>query len=63
AQLLKLTIGLARVRAVTSGLKAPLAALFDDHCAAHAVRYFVTVFAAGTLWPMTFAWFARLGRK
>ena len=62
-QLLKLTLGLALVLAVKGGLKAPLAALFGDHCAAHAVRYFATVLAAGTLWPMTFAWFARLGRK
>ncbi|MBQ2829895.1 MAG: phosphatase PAP2 family protein [Oscillospiraceae bacterium] len=63
AQLLKLTLGLALVLAVKSGLKAPLAMLFGDHCAAHTVRYFATVLAAGTLWPMTFAWFARLGRK
>lgn len=63
AQALKLVLGLTFVLFVKSGLKAPLLSLFNDHCAAHAVRYFATVIVVGTVWPMTFAWFARLGRK
>ena len=29
----------------------------------HAIRYFFVVLLAATVWPLTFRWFARLGRK
>ncbi len=63
AQLLKTALGLGLVLAVKSGLKAPLEALFAGHMAARAVRYFLLVLVAGLLWPMTFRWFGKLGRK
>ena len=63
AQILKAVLGLARVLIVKSLLKAPLEALFAGHMAARAVRYFLTVVAAGVLWPMTFRWFGKLGSK
>lgn len=63
AQILKLALGLALVLAVKSGLKAPLNALFGGHMAATGIRYFFVVLAAGILWPMTFRWFAKLGRN
>ena len=63
AQILKTLLGLLVVLAVKEGLRSPLDALFDGHLAARAVRYFLVVLAAGSLWPLTFRWFSRLGRK
>lgn len=63
AQLLKAVLGLGIVLLVKEGLRAPLDALFAGHMAARAVRYFLIVMVAGGLWPLTFDWFSRLGRK
>lgn len=63
AQILKAVLGLAVVLLVKEGLRSPLEALFVGHMAARAVRYFLIVLVAGIVWPMTFGWFARLGRK
>ena len=63
AQILKAVLGLALVIAVKELLRAPLDNLFDGHMAARAVRYFLIVVTAGVIWPMTFGWFSRLGRK
>jgi len=63
AQILKAVGGLAAVLAVKEGMRAPLNALFSGHLAARAVRYFLIVTVAGIVWPMTFRWFSRLGRK
>ena len=62
AQILKLVGGVAIVLAVRLLLKSPLNALFGVNIGC-GVRYFLMVIAAGILWPMTFGWFARLGRK
>lgn len=62
AQVLKITGGLAVVLAVKGGLKAPLAAIMPEP-AARSVRYFLVVVTAGLLWPLTFRWFEKLGRK
>ena len=63
AQVLKTVVGLALVLAVKEGLKAPLELVFGGHMAARAVRYCAVVLMAGIVWPMTFARFAKLGRK
>ena len=63
AQILKAVLGLAIVLAVKEGLRAPLDAIFGGHLASRAVRYFLVVAAAGILWPLSFRWFAKLGRK
>ncbi len=63
AQIPKLLIGLALVLGIKAGLKPVLNLIFDGHGAAHAIRYFLTVVAAGCGWPLTFKWFARLGVK
>ncbi len=63
AQLLKILLGLGIVLAVKEGLRSPLEALFAGHLAARAVRYFLIVVVAGLLWPMTFRFFAKLGKK
>ena len=62
AQILKVLVGLGLVLAVKSGLKTPLNALFGESVG-RAVRYFLIVIVAGTLWPLTFKWFAKLGTK
>ena len=62
AQILKFLGGLVLVLAVKSVLKAPLELLFQAP-SARMIRYFLVVLAAGLLWPMTFPWFSRLGRK
>ncbi len=63
AQILKAALGLGAVLAVKSLLKSPLEAVFAGHMAARAVRYFLVVLFAGILWPVTFRWFAKLGKK
>ena len=63
AQALKVVLGLALTVALRAVLKAPLLALFGGHNAAHLLRYFLMVLFAGGVWPMTFRWFGRLGRK
>lgn len=63
AQILKAVLGLAVVLAVKEGLRTPLEALFSGHLAARAVRYFLIVMVAGVLWPMTFQFFSKMGKK
>jgi len=63
AQVLKVVLGLLVVLAVKEGMRGPLEALFGGHMAARAVRYFLVVLSAGTLWPLTFGWFSKIGRK
>ena len=62
-QILKTVLGLGIVLLVKEGLRTPLEAMFAGHLAARAVRYFLIVAVAGILWPMSFRWFGKLGRK
>lgn len=62
AQILKVIIGLALVLGVKSGLKAPLEAVFGEF-PGRSVRYFLIVIVAGIVWPLSFKWFARLGKR
>ena len=63
AQILKALGGIALVLAVKELLRAPLEALLGNELAARGVRYFLMVMVGGALWPMTFRFFARLGKK
>ena len=63
AQGLKLILGAAVVLAVKAVLKAPLLALLGGHGAAHAIRYFAVVVVAGAVWPISFSFFANMGRR
>lgn len=63
AQLLKIVLGLALTLAVRSALKPPLTALFGANSVGDGIRYFAMLLAAGVLYPMTFGWFASLGRR
>lgn len=62
SQVLKVIGGLLLVLAVKSGLKAPLNAVFGE-LPGRAVRYFLIVIFAGVIWPLSFKWFAKLGKK
>lgn len=62
AQVLKVVLGLAVVLLVKEGLRSPLEAVLPV-LTARAVRYFLVVLTAGLLWPMTFKFFSKLGRK
>lgn len=61
-QIIKVTLGLIMVAALRAGLKAPLLMIMPEFPAT-AVRYFLMVFFAGAVWPLTFPWFAKLGRR
>lgn len=63
AQIIKVVAGLGILLALKAVLKAPLLALFGGHSMAHGVRYFIVILFAGILWPMTFKYFARLGKQ
>ncbi len=60
-QVCKLVLGLAVLLAVRAALKAALNAVLPQTLA-DAVRYFLLVLAAGCGWPLTFRFWARLGK-
>lgn len=62
AQILKVFVGLLLVLAVKSGLKSPINLVFGTSLGT-AVRYFLIVIVAGTIWPLSFQWFSNLGKK
>ncbi len=64
AQLIKLVVGFGLLLAIRAGLKAPLIALLGGNDAiAGGIRYLLVVLFAGGVWPLTFWWFSRLGRR
>jgi len=62
AQILKVVIGLVLVLAIKAGMKDMLNAAFGE-LAGRAVRYALIVIVAGIVWPLSFRWFAKLGKK
>ncbi len=62
AQILKVLIGLVFVLVVKSGTKEVLNALLGE-ALGRTARYFLVVLTAGALWPMSFRWLSKLGRK
>lgn len=63
AQILKVVLGLCAVLLVKEGLRTPIDALFGGTMAGRAFRYFLIVIVAGIVYPLSFRWFSRLGRK
>ena len=63
AQILKAALGLGVILLVKEGLRTPLEWVFNGHLASRAVRYFLIVVTAGIVWPLSFKWFAKLGKK
>jgi hypothetical protein len=47
---------------VKSGLKTPLNLLLGD-AVGRTMRYFLIAVVAGVVWPVTFPYFAKLGKK
>jgi len=62
AQILKVALGFCAVMIVKSGMKGLLNGLFGE-ALGRGVRYFLIVIVAGIVWPLTFRWFAKLGKK
>lgn len=62
AQIIKVALGLGLAMAVRTLLKAPLRALLPQG-PADAVRYFVLVLFAGCVWPLTFRFFSKMGKR
>jgi len=63
AQLLKLILGAALVMGVRIGMKPLLNAIFGDAQFTNGIRDFLMAITASALWPMTFGFWSRLGRK
>ena len=63
AQLIKLAVGLGIALCIKTFLKEPLLTLFNGRGIAHGIRYFLLILFCGTVWPMTFKFFAKLGKK
>ena len=63
AQIIKVIVGIGLVLAVKEGMRAPLEAVFGNALVARGVRYFLMVIVGGGLWPMTFKYFAKLGKN
>ena len=62
AQILKAVLGLAVVLAVKEGMR-PVLEAWMPAMPARAVRYCLIVVVAGTVWPLTFKRFSKLGKK
>lgn len=61
-QVLKAVLGIALVLGLKAVLKLILAPILPQ-IPADFLRYFLTVAAAGIFWPMTFPWFAKIGKR
>ena len=62
-QIIKIVGGLALVLAVKELMRAPLEAFLPANTWARMLRYFLMVIMAGSVWPLTFKYFAKLGGK
>lgn len=63
AQILKVSIGLALLLIIKGALKQPLYALTGGHHLADGIRYGLIAIIGGGIWPLTFPWFAKLGKR
>ncbi|MBE6729547.1 MAG: phosphatase PAP2 family protein [Ruminococcaceae bacterium] len=63
AQILKVIGGMALVMCVKEGLRTPFELIFVNEFVARGARYFMVVIAGGIIWPLTFQFFSKLGRK
>lgn len=63
AQIIKSLGGIAAVLAVKELTRAPLEWIFGNALIARSVRYFLIVIMGGIIWPLTFKWFSKIGKK
>lgn len=62
-QVLKVVCGLVLLLALKEGLKPVMVLVFGGHPVGRALRYCVMVVFAAWLWPRTFPWFRKLGKR
>ena len=62
-QIIKCIGGLALVLAVKELTRSPLEAIFGNVLVARGVRYFLVAIVGGAVWPLTFRFWQKLGRK
>ena len=62
-QIAKFLVGILGALAIQAGLKQPLLSLFGGSYFAHGVRYLLLTVFVGILYPLTFAWWSKLGTK
>lgn len=62
-QILKVILGIIPVFLVKTLLKPLLYALCNGSFAADGIRYFLIAVTAGVIWPLTFKFFAKIGKK
>lgn len=62
AQILKLVLGIIPILIIKSVLKQPLIDLFGNLYIANAIRYFLILFFACGIWPLTFKYFSKTKR-
>ena len=63
AQALKVVLGVIPLVLIKSLLKQPLLALCGGHFVADGIRYLLIGVFAGIVWPLTFKFFAKIGKK
>ncbi len=63
AQIIKVVIGLALLLGIRMGLKPLLSAVFGGAAFTNAIRYFCMVVIGAAVWPMSFRWFSKQGKK
>jgi len=62
-QIVKVVVGIGLVLAVKEGMRTPLELVFGSELVARCARYFLMVIVGGGIWPMTFKYFSKLGKK
>lgn len=62
-QILKVSLGIIPLILIKSFLKAPLLTLCGGHFIADGIRYFLIGIFAGIVWPLTFKFFAKIGKN
>lgn len=62
-QILKLVLGVVPILLIKSLLKQPLIDLCDNLYIANAIRYFLILFFACGIWPITFKYFAKIKKS
>ena len=63
AQIIKVVIGLGLIILIKEVMRFPLDFIFNGLLIARSIRYFLIVITAGILYPLTFKWFSKLGKK
>lgn len=63
SQILKVVLGLVPLLLIKSALKSPLNFICGGAYLADGIRYFIVTAFAGAVWPLTFGFFSKIGKK